>query len=186
MEYLHQGCNQRILHFDIKPHNILLDYSFNPKISDFGLAKQCARDQSMITLTAARGTMGYIAPELYCRNFGEVSYKSDVYSFGMLVLEMVSGRRNSDPSTESQNDVYLPEWIYDKVILGEELVLTSEMTNEEKEKVKRLAIVALWCIQWNPKNRPSMTKVVNMLTGRLQSLDMPPKPFVSSVNCPMP
>jgi serine/threonine protein kinase len=186
MEYLHQGCNQRILHFDIKPHNILLDYSFNPKISDFGLAKQCARDQSMITLTAARGTMGYIAPEFYCRNFGGVSYKSDVYSFGMLVLEMVSGRRNSDPSTESQNDVYLPEWIYDKVILGEESVLTSEMTNEEREKVKRLAIVALWCIQWNPKNRPSMTKVVNMLTGRLQSLDMPPKPFVSSVNCPMP
>ncbi|KAK1619697.1 hypothetical protein QYE76_025214 [Lolium multiflorum] len=186
MEYLHQGCNQRILHFDIKPHNILLDYSFNPKISDFGLAKQCARDQSMITLTAARGTMGYIAPELYCRNFGGVSYKSDVYSFGMLVLEMVSGRRNSDPSTESQNDAYLPEWIYDKVILGEELVFTSEMANEEKEKVKRLAIVALWCIQWNPKNRPSMTKVVNMLTGRLQSLDMPPKPFVSSVNCPMP
>nr|QYO45735.1 RLK4 protein [Triticum turgidum subsp. durum] len=65
MEYLHQGCNQRILHFDIKPHNILLDYNFNPKISDFGLAKLCARDQSIVTLTAARGTMGYIAPELY-------------------------------------------------------------------------------------------------------------------------
>ncbi|KAJ1282989.1 hypothetical protein BS78_03G093400 [Paspalum vaginatum] len=63
MEYLHQGCNQRILHFDIKPNSILLDYNFNPKISDFGLAKQCARDQSIITLTAARGTMGYIAPE---------------------------------------------------------------------------------------------------------------------------
>ncbi|GJN06018.1 hypothetical protein PR202_ga23703 [Eleusine coracana subsp. coracana] len=61
MEYLHQGCNKRILHFDIKPHNILLDYCFNPKISDFGLAKLCARDQSIITLTAARGTMGYIA-----------------------------------------------------------------------------------------------------------------------------
>ncbi|XP_048558649.1 rust resistance kinase Lr10-like [Triticum urartu] len=78
MEYLHQGCNQRILHFDIKPHNILLDYNFNPKISDFGLAKLCARDQSIITLTAARGTMGYIAPELYSRNFGGISHKSDV------------------------------------------------------------------------------------------------------------
>uniref|UniRef100_A0ACD5W5V1 Uncharacterized protein n=1 Tax=Avena sativa TaxID=4498 RepID=A0ACD5W5V1_AVESA len=182
MEYLHQGCNQRILHFDIKPHNILLDYNFNPKISDFGLAKLCARDQSIVTLTAARGTMGYIAPELYSRNFGGISYKSDVYSFGMLVLEMVSGRRNSDPSTESQNDMYLPEWIYEKVINGQELALTLETTEEGKEKVRQLAIVALWCIQWNPRNRPSMTKVVNMLTGRLQNLQMPPKPFVTSEN----
>ncbi|XBI23805.1 hypothetical protein VPH35_048979 [Triticum aestivum] len=184
MEYLHQGCNQRILHFDIKPHNILLDYNFNPKISDFGLAKLCARDQSIVTLTAARGTMGYIAPELYSRNFGGVSYKSDVYSFGMLVLEMVSGRRNSDPSVESQNEVYLPEWIYEKITNEHECELTLEMTAEDKEKMRQLTIVALWCIQWNPKNRPSLTKVVNMLTGRLQNLQIPPKPFVSSENHP--
>ncbi|KAM0891070.1 hypothetical protein ACQ4PT_026622 [Festuca glaucescens] len=186
IEYLHQGCNQRILHFDIKPHNILLDYNFNPKISDFGLAKLCARDQSIVTLTAARGTMGYIAPELYSQNFGGISCKSDVYSFGMLVLEMVSGRRNSDPSTGSLNDVYLPEWIYEKVINDQELALTLETTQEEKEKVKQLAIVALWCIQWNPRNRPSMTKVVNMLTGRLQNLQKPPRPFITSENQPMP
>jgi serine/threonine protein kinase len=186
MEYLHQGCNQRILHFDIKPHNILLDYNFNPKISDFGLAKLCARDQSIVTLTAARGTMGYIAPELYSWNFGEISYKSDVYSFGMLVLEMVSGRRNSDPSIESQNKVYLPEWIYEKVINDHELALPAETTEEDKEKVRQLAIVALWCIQWNPRNRPSMTKVIKMLTGTLQNLKMPPKPFVTSENQIMP
>ena len=185
VEYLHQGCNKRILHFDIKPHNILLDYNFNPKISDFGLAKLCARDQSIVTLTAARGTMGYIAPELYSRNFGGVSHKSDVYSFGMLVLEMVSGRRNSDPSADGQNEVYLPEWIFEKVINGQDLV-AREMTGEEKEKVRQLAIVALWCIQWNPRNRPSMTKVVNMLTGRLGNLHMPPKPFVSSESHEMP
>ena len=185
MEYLHQGCNKRILHFDIKPHNILLDYNFNPKISDFGLAKLCARDQSIVTLTAARGTMGYIAPELYSRNFGGVSHKSDVYSFGMLVLEMVSGRRNSDPSADGQNEVYLPEWIFEKVINGQDLV-AREMTGEEKEKVRQRAIVALWCIQWNPRNRPSMTKVVNMLTGRLENLHMPPKPFVSSESHEMP
>jgi len=178
MEYLHQGCNKRILHFDIKPHNILLDFNFNPKISDFGLAKLCARDQSIVTLTAARGTMGYIAPELYSRNFGGVSCKSDVYSFGMLVLEMVSGRRNSDPSVDSQSEVYLPEWIFERVITRQDLVLSREMTGGEKEKVRQLAMVALWCIQWNPKNRPSMTKVVNMLTGRLENLQMPPKPFV--------
>uniref|UniRef100_A0A0D9Y2G1 non-specific serine/threonine protein kinase n=1 Tax=Oryza glumipatula TaxID=40148 RepID=A0A0D9Y2G1_9ORYZ len=179
MEYLHQGCNQRILHFDIKPHNILLDYNFNPKISDFGLAKLCARDQSIVTLTKARGTMGYIAPELYSRNFGEISYKSDVYSFGMLVLEMVSGRRNSDPSIQNQNELYFPEWIYEKVITGQDFVLSREMTEEDRLKVRQMALVALWCIQWNPRNRPSMTKVVNMLTGRLQNIEVPPKPFVS-------
>uniref|UniRef100_A0A8R7JW72 non-specific serine/threonine protein kinase n=1 Tax=Triticum urartu TaxID=4572 RepID=A0A8R7JW72_TRIUA len=138
MEYLHQGCNQRILHFDIKPHNILLDHNFNPKISDFGLAKLCARDQSIVTLTAARGTMGYIARELYSRNFGGVLYKSDVNSFGMLVLEMVSRKRNADTSIESQDDVYLPEWIYQKVINGEELVLSAETTGEDKEKVMQM------------------------------------------------
>ena len=129
--------------------------------------------------------MGYIAPELYSRNFGGVSHKSDVYSFGMLVLEMVSGRRNSDPSADGQNEVYLPEWIFEKVINGQDLV-AREMTGEEKEKVRQLAIVALWCIQWNPRNRPSMTKVVNMLTGRLENLHMPPKPFVSSESHEMP
>ncbi|VAH55591.1 unnamed protein product [Triticum turgidum subsp. durum] len=183
---LHQGCNQRILHFDIKPHNILLDYSFSPKISDFGLAKLCARDHSIVTLTAARGTMGYIAPELYSRNFGRISSKSDVYSFGMLVLEMVSGRRNSDPWIENQNEVYIPEWIYEKISTEQELESSRDMTQEEKDTVRKLAIVALWCIQWNPKNRPSMPKVLNMLTGTLQSLTMPPKPFVSSPGHPMP
>ncbi|KAL7254273.1 hypothetical protein ACSBR1_008635 [Camellia fascicularis] len=94
IDYLHQGCNQRILHFDIKPHNILLDHNFNPKISDFGLAKLCSKEQSVVSMTAARGTVGYIAPEVFSRNFGKVSCKSDVYSFGMLLLEMVGQLHN--------------------------------------------------------------------------------------------
>ncbi|VVA32265.1 PREDICTED: rust resistance kinase Lr10, partial [Prunus dulcis] len=94
IEYLHQGCDQRILHFDIKPHNVLLDHNFTPKISDFGLAKLSSKDQSIVSMTTARGTLGYIAPEVFSRNFGNVSYKSDVYSFGMLLLEMVGGRKN--------------------------------------------------------------------------------------------
>ncbi|KAG2700858.1 hypothetical protein I3760_06G017300 [Carya illinoinensis] len=75
LEYLHRGCNNRILHFDIKPHNILLDENFCPKISDFGLAKVCPREQSIISMLGARGTAGYIAPEVFCRNFGGVSHK---------------------------------------------------------------------------------------------------------------
>ena len=112
IEYLHQGCDQRILHFDIKPHDILLDQNFNPKISDFGLAKLCAKDQSAVSMTTARETMGYIAPEVFSRNFGSVSYKSDAYSFGILLLEMVRGRKNVDVTMENTSQIYFPEWIY--------------------------------------------------------------------------
>ncbi|KAI9112608.1 hypothetical protein K1719_016531 [Acacia pycnantha] len=87
--YLHHGCKMQILHFDIKPHNILLDENFTPKISDFGLARLYAIDGNIATLTA-RGTIGYIAPELLYKNIGRVSHKVDVYSFGMLLMEMAS------------------------------------------------------------------------------------------------
>ncbi|CAA2957639.1 probable receptor kinase At1g67000 [Olea europaea subsp. europaea] len=78
IEYLHRGCDMRILHFDIKPHNILLDDNFTPKISDFGLAKSYSNETSIVTITAARGTIGYVAPELINRGIGAVSYKADV------------------------------------------------------------------------------------------------------------
>ncbi|KAF8657026.1 hypothetical protein HU200_060360 [Digitaria exilis] len=96
----------------------------------------------------------------------------------MLVLEMVSGKRNSGPGIENQNEFYLPQWIYERVIAGRDPILNREISQEEKEMVKQMAIVALWCIQWNPKNRPTMTKVVNMLTGRLKNLQIPPKPYI--------
>nr|XP_010942388.1 rust resistance kinase Lr10-like [Elaeis guineensis] len=115
IEYLHQGCDQRILHFDIKPHNILLDNNFCPKISDFGLAKLCSKEKSIVSMTGARGTAGYIAPEVCSGNFGNVSYKSDVYSFGMLLLEMVGGRKNMDATVENTSQVYFPEWIYHRL-----------------------------------------------------------------------
>ncbi|XP_052480292.1 PR5-like receptor kinase [Gossypium raimondii] len=70
LEYLHQGCNTRILHFDIKPHNILLDENFCPKISDFGLSKLCERKESVVSMTGARGTAGYIAPEVFFSKSG--------------------------------------------------------------------------------------------------------------------
>ncbi|KAF9593262.1 hypothetical protein IFM89_021018 [Coptis chinensis] len=109
LEYLHRGCNTRILHFDIKPHNILLDQDLCPKISDFGMAKLCpTRDISVVSMVGARGTIGYIAPEVCCRNFGGVSHKSDVYSYGMMVLEMIGGRKNIDVAVENMSEIYFP------------------------------------------------------------------------------
>ncbi|KAG6742520.1 hypothetical protein POTOM_053392 [Populus tomentosa] len=180
IEYLHQGCDQRILHFDIKPQNILLDNEFNPKIADFGMAKLCSKDKSAISMTTARGTVGYIAPEVFSRNFGSVSYKSDVYSFGMLVLEMVGGRKNVDDTAENGDQIYFPEWIYN--LLEKEEDLRFHIDGEEDARIaKKLAIVGLWCIQWNPAERPSMKTVVQMLEGEGENLTKPPDPFSSSV-----
>ena len=111
IEYLHQGGEKQILHFDIKPHNILLDHNFKPKFSDFGLAKLCSKDQSIVSMTKARGTIGCIAPEVFSNNFGNVSYKSDFYSFGMLLLEMVGGREITNMTEENTSEVYYPKWI---------------------------------------------------------------------------
>ncbi|KAK5834648.1 hypothetical protein PVK06_010324 [Gossypium arboreum] len=179
IEYLHQGCEQRILHFDIKPHNILRDHNFNPKISDFGLAKLCSKEQSAISMTKTRGTMGYIAPEVLSHNFGKVSYKSDVYSFGMLLVEMVGRRKNIDVTVENTSQVYFPEWAYDRLDKGEEFEIRIE-DDAPTGITKKLMIVRLWCIQWYPVDRPSMTVVVQMLEGALDILTKPPNPFAST------
>ncbi|KAG5229598.1 glycerophosphodiester phosphodiesterase protein kinase domain-containing GDPDL [Salix suchowensis] len=179
IEYLHQGCDQRILHFDIKPHNILLDNNFSPKISDFGLAKLCSKDQSAVSMTTARGTLGYIAPEVFSRNFGNVSYKSDVYSFGMVLLEMVGGRKTVDDNSENSNQINFPEWVYNSLENGEELRIRIEKEGDAQIS-KKLTIVGLWCIQWHPVDRPSMNAVVQMLEGAGDTLTMPPNPFNSA------
>ncbi|THF99604.1 hypothetical protein TEA_004049 [Camellia sinensis var. sinensis] len=181
IEYLHLGCDQRILHFDIKPHNVLLDNKFTPKISDFGLAKLCSKEQSAVSMTTARGTVGYIAPEVFSRNFGNVSYKSDVYSFGMLLLDMVGGRQNT--VAQNTSECYFPEWIYKRLDQGEDLGIQIEEDGDAKI-IRKLTIVGLWCIQWYPVDRPSMKVVVQMLEGNVDTLTVPHSPFASTN--PMP
>ncbi|XP_077220172.1 rust resistance kinase Lr10-like isoform X2 [Tasmannia lanceolata] len=179
LEYLHRGCSTRILHLDIKPHNILLDQDFCPKISDFGLAKLCPTKDSTVSLLGGRGTFGYTAPEIVCRNIGGVSPKSDVYSYGMMVLEMVGGRKNIDAGVENISEIYFPHWIYKRIDLNGDLGLDG-VTPEEEKTARKMILVGLWCIQTNPKNRPSMNMVVEMLVGSLENIQMPPNPSLSS------
>ncbi|KAJ4713423.1 Receptor-like kinase [Melia azedarach] len=180
LEYLHRGCNTRILHFDIKPHNILLDEDFCPKISDFGLAKLCPKKESIVSMLEARGTIGYIAPEVFSRNFGNVSHKSDVYSYGMMVLEMVGCRKNLEAGESNSSELYFPDWIYRHVEQGREFEWPGVVTSEENEIAKKMIIVGLWCIQTRPSDRPSINTAIEMLQGSVEALEIPPMPFVSS------
>uniref|UniRef100_F6H7E8 Protein kinase domain-containing protein n=1 Tax=Vitis vinifera TaxID=29760 RepID=F6H7E8_VITVI len=131
-------------------------------------------------LHQARGTIGYIAPEVLSRNFGNASHKSDVYSFGMLLLEMVGGRKNIDATVENTGQVYFPEWVYCHLNQGKELNIRAEKGGDTKI-AKKLTIVGLWCIQWYPIDRPSMKVAVQMLEGEGDNLTMPPNPFASWV-----
>ncbi|XP_047061429.1 rust resistance kinase Lr10-like isoform X2 [Lolium rigidum] len=174
INYLHRGCDMQILHFDIKPHNILLDSDFTPKIADFGLAKLYPRDNSFLPVSAARGTVGYIAPEMISRSFGAISSKSDVYSFGMLLLEMAGGRRNADPQAP-RSQTYYPAWVYNQLSRQEVGEISEARGIHEVEK--KLCIVALWCIQMMSHDRPSMSEVLDMLEAGVDGLEIPPEPF---------
>nr|CAD1842726.1 unnamed protein product [Ananas comosus var. bracteatus] len=178
INYLHQGCDKRILHFDIKPQNILLDRNFTPKVSDFGLAKLYPKDTSLVSMSTTRGTTGYIAPELISRSFGVISHKSDVYSFGMLLMEMAGGRRNADPRAENSSQAYYPSWIYDR--LTQPKISEISTTFDISEGERKLCVVGLWCIQVRPSARPAMSKVIEMLEADVGTLEMAPKPFFSS------
>lgn len=176
INYLHQGCDMQILHFDIKPHNILLDNNYVPKVADFGLAKLYPRGNSFVPLSALRGTVGYIAPEMISRSFGVISSKSDVYSFGMLLLEMAGGRRNADPNTANSSQAYYPAWVYDRLTVQEVGEISAPVADMH-ELERKLCIVGLWCIQMKSRDRPTMSEVIEMLEAGFDALQMPSRPF---------
>ncbi|KAL0698114.1 hypothetical protein Bca4012_054236 [Brassica carinata] len=164
LAYLHEDCDARIIHCDIKPENILLDDNFNAKVSDFGLAKLMTREQSHV-FTTMRGTRGYLAPE-WITNYA-ISEKSDVYSYGMVLLELIGGRKNYDPS-ESSEKCHFPSYAFKMMEEGKLLeIVDGKMKNVDvdDERVQRAMKTALWCIQEDMHLRPSMSKVVQMLEG---------------------
>ncbi|XBI24252.1 hypothetical protein VPH35_049373 [Triticum aestivum] len=174
IEYLHHSCNTSIVHFNIKPRNILLDKDFSPKIADFGLAKLCHTKESKLSVTGVRGTIGFIAPEVHYRTFGVVSTKSDVYSYGMMLLEMFGGRRNVKSIVAKSSENYFLDWIYDHFAQDEGLQ-ACEITIEIEEIARKMIIIGLWCVQVLPMYRPTITKVLEMFERSLDDLEMPPK-----------
>ncbi|PIA41750.1 hypothetical protein AQUCO_02200288v1 [Aquilegia coerulea] len=181
LAYLHEECRNRILHCDIKPHNILLDENFQPKVSDFGLAMALNKENSHISVTHGTGTPGYAPPEMWYVKFGPITDKSDVYSFGMVVLEMAGKRRNFEVDVTKSSEMYFPEWVFSHHVLnaygdGGGSKWHECVGKDEEEMAMRMELVGLWCIQFDPTKRPSMRKVVDMLEGNV-AIQIPPTPF---------
>ncbi|XP_054796775.1 G-type lectin S-receptor-like serine/threonine-protein kinase At5g35370 [Prosopis cineraria] len=180
LAYLHGGCEQKIIHCDIKPENILLHDHFQAKISDFGLSKLLSPEQSGL-FTTMRGTRGYLAPEWLTNS--AITEKTDVYSFGMVLLELVSGRKNCSVGSQSPSKdessscrsgtssvtglVYFPLFALEMHEQGRYLELADprlegRVSNDEVEKLVR---IALCCVHEEPALRPNMAAVVGMLEG---------------------
>uniref|UniRef100_A0A0D9XH63 non-specific serine/threonine protein kinase n=1 Tax=Leersia perrieri TaxID=77586 RepID=A0A0D9XH63_9ORYZ len=188
--YLHEECLEWVLHCDIKPENILLEDDFCPKVSDFGLSKLTSKKEK-VTMSRIRGTRGYMAPEWVIHR-EPITAKADVYSFGMVLLEIVSGRRNYGFRQDSvgSEDWYFPKWAFEKVYVERRIediidprIVQAEAYDDDAASsatVERMVKTAMWCLQDRADMRPSMGKVAKMLEGTVEITD-PVKPTIFCV-----
>ncbi|KAK4274677.1 hypothetical protein QN277_017866 [Acacia crassicarpa] len=161
LTYLHEGLEPKVVHRDIKSSNILLDKQWNPKVSDFGLAKLLGSERSYVT-TRVMGTFGYVAPEY--ASTGMLNERSDVYSFGVLIMEIISGRNPVDYS-RPPGEVNVVEWLKSMVAnRNAEAVLDPRLPEKPSSRaLKRALLVALRCVDSNAQKRPKMGHIIHML-----------------------
>ncbi|KAJ9163659.1 hypothetical protein P3X46_023304 [Hevea brasiliensis] len=166
LAYLHHDCSPKIVHRDIKSSNILLDENLEPRVSDFGLAKLLVDEDAHVT-TVVAGTFGYLAPE-YLQS-GRATEKSDVYSFGVLLLEIVTGKRPTDPAFVKRG-LNVVGWM--NTLLREnrlEDVVDKRCTDGNMETVEVILEIAARCTDANPDDRPTMNQVLQLLEQEVMS-----------------
>ncbi|EEF28982.1 serine-threonine protein kinase, plant-type, putative [Ricinus communis] len=176
LHYLHEECETKIIHCDIKPHNVLMDESHSAKISDFGLSKLLKPDQTR-TYTIPRGTRGYGAPEWH-KNNTPITTKADVYSFGILLLETICCRKNFDLTAPSEA-IILMDWVYRCYEDGELGNVVGDQAELDLGELEKMVKIGLWCVQTEVNSRPTMKEVILMMEGTIVTASPPP---VSSIN----
>ncbi|CAL5333609.1 unnamed protein product [Camellia sinensis] len=161
LAYLHEGLEPKVVHRDVKSSNILLDRKWNPKVSDFGLAKLLGAEKSYVT-TRVMGTFGYVSPEY--ASTGMLNEGSDVYSFGVLLMEIITGRNPVDYS-RPPGEMNLVDWFKGMVASrrGEEVVDPLIRLQPSPRALKRALLVCLRCIDLDANKRPKMGQIVHML-----------------------
>ncbi|KAM1075171.1 hypothetical protein ACFX19_020294 [Malus domestica] len=169
LAYLHDHCDPKIIHRDVKAANILLDEEFEAVVGDFGLAKLMDYKDTYVT-THVCGTFGHMAPEHF--STGVSSEKTDVFGYGVMLLELITGQRAFNPHLASDDDVMLVDWV--KRLLKErrlERLVDADLNgNYIDDQVEQLIQVALLCTQGSPGERPKMSEVVRMLEGEGEGL----------------